>query len=103
LVRTAEIYDTHNMQLPTNKKTSYCLAQVSTTVHEHQMYWNTILLLKLNWNNVETPIRDDIRELVTWECKEHGVKIMNVLANPKGKCWALESEFWRLEQFYINF
>jgi hypothetical protein len=42
---------------------------------------------------VETPIHDDIRELVTWECKEHGVNIMNVLANSKGKCWALESEF----------
>jgi hypothetical protein len=42
---------------------------------------------------VETPIHDSIRELVTWECKEHGVNIMNVLANPKGKCWALESEF----------
>ena len=27
------------------------------------------------------------------ECKEHGVNIMNMLANPKGKCWALESEF----------
>jgi hypothetical protein len=23
---------------------------------------------------LETPIRDNIRELVTWECKEHGVK-----------------------------
>ena len=33
---------------------------------------------------VETPIHDSIRELVTWECKEHGVNIMNVLANPKG-------------------
>jgi hypothetical protein len=22
----------------------------------------------------ETPIHDNIRELVTWECKEHGVK-----------------------------
>jgi hypothetical protein len=42
---------------------------------------------------VETPIHDSIRELITWECKEHGVNIMNVLANPKGKCWALESEF----------
>jgi hypothetical protein len=24
---------------------------------------------------VETPIHDNIRELVTWECKEHGVKL----------------------------
>jgi hypothetical protein len=23
---------------------------------------------------VQTPIHDSIRELVTWECKEHGVK-----------------------------
>ena len=25
--------------------------------------------------NVETPIHDGIRELVTWECKEHGVNL----------------------------
>jgi len=25
-------------------------------------------------HKVETPIHDDIREWVTWECKEHGVK-----------------------------
>ena len=31
-----------------------------------------------------------LRESVTWECEEHGVKIVNVLANSKGKCWALE-------------
>jgi hypothetical protein len=43
-------------------------------------------------DKVETPIHDSIRELVTWECKEHGVNIMNVLPNPKGKCWALESD-----------
>jgi hypothetical protein len=42
---------------------------------------------------VETPIHDSLRELVTWECKEHGVKIMNLLTNPKRKCWALKSEF----------
>ena len=35
-------------------------------------------------SKVETPIHDNIRGLVTWECKEHGVKIMNVLTNPKG-------------------
>ena len=23
---------------------------------------------------VETPIHESIRELITWECKEHGVK-----------------------------
>jgi hypothetical protein len=23
---------------------------------------------------VETPIHDSIRELITWECKEHGLK-----------------------------
>jgi hypothetical protein len=49
--------------------------------------WATIRRAK-----VETPIHDNIRESVTWECKEHGVNIMNVFANPKGKCWALESE-----------
>jgi hypothetical protein len=26
------------------------------------------------YSKVETPIHDNIRELVTWECKEHGVK-----------------------------
>jgi hypothetical protein len=34
--------------------------------------------IKLNpntkYHKVETPIHDNIRELVTWECKEHGVK-----------------------------
>ena len=24
-------------------------------------------------SKVETPIQDNLRELVTWECKEHGV------------------------------
>jgi hypothetical protein len=42
---------------------------------------------------VETPIHDDIRELVTWECKEHGVNIMNVLANSKGSVGRWTSEF----------
>jgi hypothetical protein len=46
-------------------------------------------------SKVETPIHDSvIRELVI----DLGVQsarsgIMNVLANPKGKCWALGSEF----------
>ena len=44
-------------------------------------------------SKVETPIHGGIREFVTWKCKEHGVKIMDVLANPKRKCWVLESEF----------
>ena len=26
------------------------------------------------FNKVETPIHDNIRELITWECKEHGLK-----------------------------
>ena len=42
---------------------------------------------------VERPIHDNIRELVTWECKEHGVKFMNVLANPKGSVGRWGSEF----------
>jgi hypothetical protein len=52
---------------------------------------------------VETPIHDSIRELVTWECKEHGVNIMNVLANPKGSVGRWNLNFWRFEQFYTNF
>jgi len=28
----------------------------------------------MHGTKVETPIHDSIRELVTWECKEHGVK-----------------------------
>jgi hypothetical protein len=52
---------------------------------------------------VETPIHDSIRELVTWECKEHGVNIMNVLANPKGSVGHWNLNIWRLEQFYTNF
>ena len=46
---------------------------------------------------VETPIlfmsHDSIRELVIWECKQHGVKFMNVLANPKGSVGRWKSEF----------
>jgi hypothetical protein len=37
---------------------------------------------EMGWNDrrkktrfkVETPIHDNIRDLVTWECKEHGMK-----------------------------
>jgi hypothetical protein len=52
---------------------------------------------------VGAPIHDSIRELITWECKEHGVNIMNVLANPKGSVGHWNLNFWRLEQFYTNF
>jgi hypothetical protein len=52
---------------------------------------------------VETPTHDSIRELVTWECKEHGVNIMNVLANSKGSVGRWNLNFWRLEQYYTNF
>jgi hypothetical protein len=31
-------------------------------------------LIKVGVSKVETPIHDNVRELVTWECKEHGVK-----------------------------
>jgi hypothetical protein len=51
---------------------------------------------------VETPIHDiyeGIGVLVTWECKEHGVNIMNVLANPKESVGRWDLYFWRLEQF----
>jgi hypothetical protein len=30
--------------------------------------------LSQNPHKVETPIHDNVRELVTWECKEHRVK-----------------------------
>ena len=33
-------------------------------------WWKLVLV----WYKVETPIHDSMRELVTWECKEHGVK-----------------------------
>ena len=56
-----------------------------------------------NPNKVETLIHDSIRELITWECKEHGVNIMNVLANPKESVGHWNLNFWRLEQFYTNF
>jgi hypothetical protein len=61
--------------------------------------------LQLLLSKVETPIHDNIRELVTCECKEHGVKliIMNVLENPKGSVGRWNLNFWRLEQFYTNF
>jgi hypothetical protein len=52
---------------------------------------------------VETPIHDSIRKLITWECKEHGVNIMNVLGNLKGSVGRWNLNFWRLEQFYTNF
>jgi hypothetical protein len=42
---------------------------------------------------VKTPIHDSIRELITWECKEHGVNIMNVVSESERKCWVLESQF----------
>jgi hypothetical protein len=54
-------------------------------------------------HKVETPVHDSIREMVTWECKEHGVNIMNVLAHPKGSVERWNLSFWRLEQFYTNF
>jgi hypothetical protein len=54
-------------------------------------------------SKVETPVHDSIRELITWECKEHGVNIMDVLANPKRKCWALESEFLEARAIYHKF
>ena len=57
---------------------------------------------KANFHKVETSIHDSIRELITWECKEHGVNIMNVLANPKGSVGRLNLNFWGLEQFYTN-
>jgi hypothetical protein len=54
-------------------------------------------------SKVETPIHDSIRELVTWKCTKHGVKIMNVLANLKGSVGRWNLNFWRLEKFYTIF
>jgi hypothetical protein len=52
-----------------------------------------------NKSKVETPIHDSIRELVTWECKEHGVKSRMCQQMRKE---VLGLNFWRLEQFYTN-
>jgi hypothetical protein len=51
---------------------------------------------------VETPIHDSIRELITWECKEHGVHIMNVLANLKGSARRWNLNFWRLSRAILH-
>jgi hypothetical protein len=59
-------------------------------------------VLSLLWTKVETPIRDSIRELVTWECKEHGVNIMNVLALPKGSVGRWNLNFWRLSRAILH-
>jgi hypothetical protein len=45
---------------------------------------------------VETPIHDNIRELITWECKRAWSEIMNVLANPKGIVGRWDLNFWGL-------
>jgi hypothetical protein len=34
----------------------------------------TMMLVLFACSKVETPIHDIIRELITWECEEHGVK-----------------------------
>jgi len=52
---------------------------------------------------VGTHVHDNIRNLITWECKEHGVKIVNVLANLKGSVGRWNLNVWRLEQFYTKF
>jgi len=44
---------------------------------KHQEYLDDFVLILTNWvfgTKVETPIHDNIREFVTWECKEHIVK-----------------------------
>jgi hypothetical protein len=35
---------------------------------------NYMMVVNSSSSKVETPIHDNIRESVTWECKEHGVK-----------------------------
>jgi len=51
---------------------------------------------------VDTPIHGSIREWVTWECKEHGVNIMNVLPNPKGSVGRWNRNFWRLSRAILH-
>jgi hypothetical protein len=43
--------------------------------HRHHEAQATKTTVEVQYNTkVETPTHDNIRELVTWECKEHGVK-----------------------------
>jgi hypothetical protein len=54
---------------------------------------------------VETSIHDSIRELITWEWKEHGVKHHECVSKSKRKCWALESDFleaWAILHKYLK-
>ena len=40
----------------------------------HESMFRFSKLKPYNKYKVETPIRENIRELVIWECKEHGAK-----------------------------
>ena len=54
-------------------------------------------------SKVEIPVHDNIRELVTWECKEHGVKNHECVSKSERASVGLWNlNFWRLEQFYTN-
>jgi hypothetical protein len=66
-------------------------------------YWTKATRSIHYGNKVETPVYDNIRELVTWECKRTWSEIVNVLANLKGSVGRWNLNFWRLEQFYTNF
>jgi hypothetical protein len=75
------------------------LGKAFQTCMQHKCVHKPNSFKKGIWIKVETPIHDNIRELVIWECKEHGVNIVNVLANPKGTVGRWNLNFWRLEQF----
>jgi hypothetical protein len=48
------------------------LENIQTIVDGFPLIFSLIHIKEIT--KVETPIHDNIRELVTWECKEHGVK-----------------------------
>jgi len=55
------------------------IIHMSCNNYEANGYGHTLDLPAISHTNcmflkVETPIHDNTRELVTWECKEHGVK-----------------------------
>jgi hypothetical protein len=54
--------------------TGYYDAAASSMTWQSSPLLSSLLLDALLCSKVETPIHDSIRELVSWECKEHGVK-----------------------------
>jgi hypothetical protein len=63
-----------NMKLLKNK-IMFFLVSEATSRFSLQLRVNPLSYKWLDVHSkVETPIHDSIRELITWECKEHGVK-----------------------------